>query len=556
MHIAPLLRDLLIILAAGTLSGMVCKRLGISLLVGYLVVGSLIGRGGLGLVGDATHELELFAEAGALLLLFSIGIEFSLDELSKLRRFFFVAGFTQMVLVALPLAAAARWAGLSTNAAWLAGAGGALSSTVLVFRALAEGGQAGSGPGRRGIAILLFQDAALVPLLLLVPLLTGTGTAPTADAYLLLAGKSALFLVGVWLLQRLFARQFVPALAKLRSVELVVLFTISLLGAMCWTAHWLGLPAAIGSLAAGIALSGNRLSHQIDTILLPFRETFAAVFFVTLGMLLEPLKFFEEPLLLTAGLVGVVALKTLAAATALRFVGLSWRAALGMGLGLSQLGEFSFLLVARGVRENLIDVEDYNRMLFIALATLIMTPTFLRWGFRWMGDSETDAGHSEQPWGAAVDEPRALIIGIGPIGRQAASRLELMGVSVNLIDTSPINLHPFAQQGFATFAGDARDPKVLERAGASRTHLAVVCVPVDEVAAEIVRGLRAMNRDLAIIVRCRFQSRIIHLEKAGANKVVSEEAEASGPVIRFCESWLRSIGDPAASAKLKPPNRL
>ena len=192
-----------------------------------------------------------------------------------------------------------------------------VDSTVLVFKALAEWGHTATPHGRRAIGILLFQDVALVPLMLLVPLLTKTGQPPSVTAYAVLAGKSLIFVAGVVLLRQLIRRWIVPMLARLRSVEIALLFALSLLGGACWAAFSLGLPPAIGALAAGIMLSGNRLSKQLDTIVLPFRETFAAVFFVTLGTLLNPLAFLQEPVLLTAGLAGMLMLKTAAATLAL-----------------------------------------------------------------------------------------------------------------------------------------------------------------------------------------------------------------------------------------------
>lgn len=545
MDVASLIRELMIVVVAGALSATLCRRLGISLLAGYLLIGAVVGHGGLRLLEHPLHETELIAEVGALFLLFSVGIEFSFGELRKLSRFFLIAGAVQMVLVAAPLTIAARILGLSSNAAILAGCAGALSSTVLVFRALSERGEMETGPGKRAIAILLFQDVALVPLLMLVPLLTGTGETPNAAGYLALAYKSVLFVAGVIVTHFVVSRWIVPLLMRLRSVELLVLFSVSVLGLMCLAAYRLDMPPAIGALAAGIVLSGNRLSRQVDTVLLPFRETFAAVFFVSLGMLLDPKIFLSEPILLTAGFIGIVALKSIAGSIALRIVGLPWRKALGMGLVLSQLGEFSFLLVARGAADKLIDQDDYNRMLFIGMTTLIATPLLIRYGM-------VLAGHSEEENDTnAIEQTRslsstALIVGLGPIGGRLAQRLELSGVSVTLLDLSPINLHAYAQLGFKTVVGDARDPKVIERVELRSQKLAIVSVPSDEIALEIVKSLRQHSQKLAIIVRCRFGANVAGLENAGANAVVSEEVEVSEPLMRLCEKWMEP------SAKTQP----
>jgi len=540
-NVSQLVADILIILAAGLFAGILCRYLKMSMLVGYLVVGSVIGIGGLNWIPADDHQLELLAETGALFLLFAVGIEFSRSELAKLGRYLISAGPVQMLAVAVPLTIVAHWMGLAWNAAILAGAAGALSSTVLVFRALVEIGETTTPHGLRSLGVLLFQDIALVPLLLLVPLLIGGGQPPDIYDYLELGLKSVLFVVGVVVVKKMLQRLVIPLMVDLRTVELVVLFALCVLGGACWCANALGLPPAIGALAAGVVLSGNRLTKQIDTILLPFRETFAAVFFVTLGTLLRPLAFFEEPLLLTIGLIGMLLLKTLGAALALRMTGLGWKPSLGMGLGLAQLGEFSFLLVAEGVSAGIIDDATYNRMLFIALGTLTLTPLLLRFGLQWTRVPESIPTKPKKIGEVASSAHGTIIIGIGPIGRQLATRLNLLGVELVLIDLSPVNLHPFAQQGIATLAGDARDVRVMEKAKLSEKELVVVCIPTDELALQVVRGIRKLNRKVKILVRCRFEASIGELIIAGATHVVSEEHEASGPLMRWCENHFEGI---------------
>ncbi|MEO8494400.1 MAG: NAD-binding protein, partial [Planctomycetota bacterium] len=242
--------------------------------------------------------------------------------------------------------------------------------------------------------------------------------------------------------------------------------------------------------------------------------------------------------------VGILTLKSLAAAVALRLTGLSWKAAAGMGIGLAQLGEFSFLLVAEGVGQGIISPTDYNRMLFIALGTLILTPLMIKLGLRWTGADLPD-GQGESPHLPQRFEPiqKAIVIGIGPIGRQIASRMELFGVNVCLVDLSPINLHPFAQQGFHAVAGDARDPDVLRRADVLHCRLAVVCVPDDDIASQTVRTLRELSPNMFILVRCRFLANVTSAMKAGADSVISEEQEASGALLRRCEEVLRRSGE-------------
>lgn len=530
------IHDLLIVLTSGLVAGVVCKRLGFSMLVGYLLAGAVIGRGGLGLIAEDPHEIEQLAHAGALLLLFAIGIEFSLDELVRLSRHFLIGGSLQMLLVSAPVALACRLFGVPWPVALLIGTATALSSTVIVFRTLTEWGETATHRGRRAIGILLFQDVALVPLMLLVPLLAGRQQDAEFWAFLRLALNSVLFVGIVLLLRAVFARWAVPVLGNLRSVELVVLFGLIVLVGFCLGAHVAGLPPALGALAAGLALSGNRLTGQIDALILPYRESFGVVFFVSLGTLLDLSVLPAAPWLMLAALAAVLAVKALAAAIALRATGLRWASAAGMGLGLAQLGELSFILLSEGMHVGLLDSITYNRMLLIAIGTLILTPPLLRIGLGRAPSEKTAIDGRARP-DRRLSRPRsAIVVGVGPIGRQAGSQLETMGVDVCLVDLSPVNLYPYAQQGFRTIAGDARQADVLDRAGAADCRLAVVAVPDDQAAGSIVRAVRATNPTCTIIVRCRYQAGTAPLEKAGASFVISEEAQVATAVLELLKT--------------------
>jgi CPA2 family monovalent cation:H+ antiporter-2 len=525
--------QLLIVLAAGFGAGLLCKRLRVPLLLGYLVAGMLLGGGGLGLV-QAGHELELIAQAGVLLLLFAIGLEFSLDELLRLSRWLSVGGTVQMALTVAPVVGFSIWAGMPWRPAVLLGSAVALSSTVLVYRALSEWGQLDAPHGRRAIGILLAQDVALVPLLLLVPALTGDRLA-TTGAWLQLAGQAAAFVAGVLLLREAIRRWGAPLLLALRAPELVVLFAVVVVGGAAFAAHALALPVPLGAFAAGLALSGSRLTEQVDALLLPMRETFAAVFFVSLGLLFDPATITREPLLILGGLAAVVLLKWLAGAMALRLTGLAWPAALGMGLGLAQLGEFSFVLVLAGVQADVLTQTDYQRMLSFALGTLLATPLLLRVGLKWAARAPAAARAPQRLPEVPGETPQAVVIGIGLAGGSVASQLEMTGRDVCLVDLSPVNTHRFAAQGFRTVAGDATDEDVLRRAGADRASIIVVCVPHDRIGADIVRAVRRLNASGFVLVRCRYASNARAAQKAGASHVVSEESEVAEAFRRVLE---------------------
>jgi CPA2 family monovalent cation:H+ antiporter-2 len=207
-----------------------------------------------------------------------------------------------------------------------------------------------------------------------------------------------------------------------------------------------------------------------------------------------------------------------------------------MGLGLAQLGELSFVLLSEGLHANLISEVDYNRMLFVAMGTLILTPQLLKSGLRWARRWPASDDLAEKRRGPLPSAPtEAIVIGLGPIGRQAASQLEIMGIDACLIDLSPVNLHAYAQQGFRTVSGDGGDPEVLDRANAANARLAVVCVPDDRIALQIVKTLCRLNPQCAVVVRCRYQGTGPALRKAGAHTTISEEAEASVALIRLLQ---------------------
>ncbi len=279
-----LIHDLLIVLTAGLVAGLVCRWLQASVLIGYLVVGAIVGKGVLNLVADQGHQLEQFAEIGVFFLLFSIGLEFSIDDLKRLGSKLFIGGVTQMLMVAVPVGFVLMSMQLSWQSSILIASAVAFSSTVLVFKSLSEWGQSEEPHGQRAIGILLFQDAALVPLLLLVPLLTSGNEAANPAQYVILGITSLIFVIVVIGLRWLLARWLIPMFAKYRSPDLVILFTLVCLGGVTLAAFSVGLPPAVGAFAAGLIFNGNRWTKQIDALVLPFRETFAAIFFVGLGI--------------------------------------------------------------------------------------------------------------------------------------------------------------------------------------------------------------------------------------------------------------------------------
>lgn len=542
-----LVNELLIILTAGLVAALVCRRIRIPSLVGYLLAGAIIGKGMLGWVTDEEHEIAHLAEAGVFLLLFSIGLEFSLSDLWRLGRHLLVGGGVQMLLVAAPVTAFLSYCGMPWQSAVLMAAAVSFSSTVLVFKTLSEWGQSSRPHGQRAIGVLLFQDAALVPLLLVVPLLTASGTDVGLAEYAQLAGVSVVFVSGVVALQRLLASWLIPRFTSYRSPELIVLFTLCVLGGVTFVAWQVGLPPAIGAFAAGLIFSGNRWSHQIDSLVLPFRETFSAIFFVSLGLLFDPRIVLDEPLLMAGSFAALIAIKGLAATLALRLTGLTWNAALGMGVGLAHVGEFAFVLVLLGAESGVLSETDFQRVSTMAIASLMLTPLLLKIGLRWIRDTEREEQEAEAARYPGTHLNTAVVIGAGLVGRRISTHLESAGHDVCVLDLSPINLQPYAQQGIDTIAGDATDPEVLELADVQHADCVVVSLPDDLAARRVVKAVRRMNSRCFLLVRCRYHSSVAKMKKLGANDAVSEEVEV-------CQSLVTAIPSRASSDSALSPD--
>jgi CPA2 family monovalent cation:H+ antiporter-2 len=341
-----------------------------------------------------------------------------------------------------------------------------------------------------------------------------------------------MFILVIAVLRWLLAKWLIPLLAAYRSPELVLLFTIVALGGVTLAAYSVGLPPAVGAFAAGLIFNGNRWTQQIDALVLPFRETFSAVFFIGLGLIFNPGLFLREPLIMLTMLASVILMKAIAATIALKLTGLSLRTSFGMGIGLAHIGEFAFVLVLLGWQSDVLDVSSYQRLVAVAVGSLVLTPPLMTAGLRLIRGEHTLAESETTPLVMEPQSRRATIIGAGPIGGRMASQLETMGKEVCLVDLSPINLQPYTQAGFCTVAGDASDVQILVLAGVPEAALSVVCVPQDNVAVRIVREIRRINPACRLIVRCRYQSSVSQFSRLGVDVVVVEETEATMGLLR------------------------
>lgn len=606
--------NLIVILFAGLVAGVVSKRLGIPMVIGYLVVGAVIGQGGLqGLLMNLVDKYDLIpeeemvelaeeqagaqfiertegaraesavpatdtassesvsagkvaevktavqkaleskdfqtemvdhlAELGTLFLLFSIGIQFAPSQLVTMKKFLFLGGPIQMLCVILPIVGFAWFWSSDWRIGVLIGCAVSLSSTVLVFKSLEEYGQTNSPLGLRAVAVLLFQDIAIAPILLILPLIfSGPQTGGLTGAIITMLIKAVIFVAVTIGIRCLFTRRWLGALQEMHSVNLMVLFTVVLFFGVCLIAFALELPVAVGAFAAGVALSETRLTHQISALIVPFRETFAAVFFVSLGALFDIRILFQHPTTTLLLFCGLMMLKMAAGAIAFRVLGLSSIASSALGLGIAQLGELSFIILQQGgFREE--HHEFYQQMLFVALLSIILTPLFLKFAIHYIRNSGGQSENAPAPISSAdasllTEKHRALVVGVGPIGIRTMTYLRETGMEVCLLDMNPMNLQPFAQEGIWTLAGDATEKSILQKAMVERVQLAVVTIPSDIFTPEVVRAIRSLNPECTIVARCRYSGTVALLKKSGADRVICEESEAGGHMISVLKLYV------------------
>ena len=507
---------LLAVAAGGLLVG---RLIGLPAIVAYLVVGILAGPGVLGVV-QRSATLDQVAELGVALLLFGVGIEFSLDELRRALPRMVTTGGVQIAATVAFTAAALAALGSPWPVALFFGFLVALSSTAIVFKLFDESGEIDAPHGQAAAGILLFQDLALVPMTLLVPVLAAPGEG------FVFAALSALAKAAVALAVLLVAaRAILPgALEQVARARIPELFPIAALVAAFGTAllaTGLGLSLPIGAFLAGLALSGSRYAHQVFAEILPLRDAFVAIFFTSIGMLLDPAALLAHPALALV-LVGAVLVKGLLIGGIVRAVGHSREVAILTALALSQIGEFSFVLAEQGLDAGLLTEAHEQAFLFAAVLTMAATPFLLTGARRLAAVGASDAGRV-----VAERRDHVLLIGYGETGQAVARVLRETGIPFEAVDLLAENVSAGQRDGIPVHFGDGSRRAVLDRVGAAHARAAVVTVGDPGATRRIVTQLRQANDQVRILVRARRVDEINELEQLGADEVIPSEFEVS-----------------------------
>jgi CPA2 family monovalent cation:H+ antiporter-2 len=531
--------DLLIVMVVAIAGGMLARWLRLPIILGYLVGGIAIGPYGFGLVHD-TETINNLATIGVVLLLFTIGLEFSLKEVLRMGRIAVLGGIAQIVLTAAVGLGLGRLVGLSMLGAVFFGFIIALSSTMVVLKLLMERGELDTTHGRIMLGILLVQDLSVVPMMVIMPAVGGgTGEIWMSLGWAVL--KAVLFIglmlaLGFWGLP-----WFLGKVAGQRSRELFLLTVIVLCLAAAFGTYYFGLSAAFGAFAAGLLISQSGFARQAFADILPLRDTFAALFFVSLGMLAN-LHFIGGNLADVAIVVVIImAAKFLICSLITRLFGYSHKTVLFVGTGLIQIGEFSFILAMMGVGLGIISERLYSLTVAAAIITMLLTPFMMSLNsvvYRWLSQrrwfAQQLAGRVDLEWDEqALELSRHVVIcGYGAIGSRVAMILEKQKFSYLVIELDPQTVSGLRARGVPCIYGDASNPEILAHAHLEKARV-LVCTFPDYIAVELTaRNALKINPKLDIIARVRRDADAELLKGIGVTELVLPLFEGSLEMIR------------------------
>jgi len=507
------------------------RRIHLPPIIGYLLVGALFGPNAIGLIPGG-HEIEFLAELGVVFLLFMIGLEVSLGHLLAMRRVLLGLGGLQVLLATLSTYVLALWIGFSWQSALAIGGALSLSSTAIVIKQLQEQLEMHSRHGRKALGILLFQDLAVVPFLVVIPILGGGGES-MGPALLLALGKAILafalmFGIGHWLL-----RPVLGWVAASYSIELFNLTILPLSLAAAWLTQQMGLSLALGAFLAGVMLAETEYRHQIETEVRPFRDVLLGLFFVTVGTQLNIAGLAESwpwALLFTVGVVvgkgGLIVLLT-------RWYQSDWGVAIRTGTVLAQGGEFGFALLALALSAGLVDSQQIQPVLASLVLSMAIAPLLIRYNGRMAKalSARYKEQRQQQEMAIADQHPdlagHVIIAGFGRVGQNLARFLREENMPYLALDVDAALIREAFEAGEPVHYGDSSHPEILDKSGIRRAAALVVTFHDHHLASRIVQTARRLAPQLPIVVRTRNDHHMEEFEQMGASTVVPESLESS-----------------------------
>lgn len=530
MHEIDFLQDILILLVLALANAWVFSRLKQSPIIGYLATGMLVGPYGFHLV-RGQHEVEALAEIGVILLLFTIGLEFPLSRILRLRRLMSIGGSAQVLLSIALIWVGGRLLGLGSGAALAMAMPLALSSTAIVLKLLLERGEMDTGHGRLSLSILLVQDLCVVFFLVALPLL-GENTGGFSWLAVL---KAVALMAGLSLFVRYLLGPLLRGVLKARSPELFRLTMLALVLGTAWITSLAGFSLALGAFLAGLFLAESDYSHQALADILPFRDTFLAMFFVSIGMLVD-IRLLAGSWHLVLGLFVLLSLLKIGTGTlAARFASAPLPVAFSTGLILFQVGEFSFVILDQALGIGLIGNRPYQLVLSVIALSMLVTPVMVSRAtdlaarlVRLFGRRATTIElEAEAPERTGNLEGHVIIAGYGISGRNVGRVLREMEIPHLFIELNGESVGAGRRAGEFIVYGDATAVPVLEELGIEKARALVLAINDPGALTRAIRTGRELNRDLYILARTRYLAELDYLRGLGADEVIPDELEAS-----------------------------
>jgi CPA2 family monovalent cation:H+ antiporter-2 len=523
--------NILILMSAAVAAVWLFKRINLPPILAYLFCGILAGPDLLALF-EHPEGMEVFAELGIVFLLFSLGLEFSLPKMLAMRNLVFGVGLWQMILTTGVFMGLAILAGLDTSAALVVGGIVALSSTAIVIKQTSDLGILNTPRAQIAVSILLLQDLAVVPLLIVVPLLAGSNEQSLAVAISMAFVKGIIVVgilmsIGKWVLPRVFSE-----VARTRTDELFVLTTIMVALMAAGLAFSFGLSMALGAFLAGMMLGESQYKHQLEADIRPFRDILMGLFFITIGMRLDLQYLAGQLHWALIGLLVVMVLKVLLIRASAKLFKLAKQDAWAAGLKLCQLGEFSFVLAALAVNHDILTSAQGSMLLSIGVMSMALTPWLVDRSpdfARYMSNEPVPPADTAASIGnkhdAVVDH--VLIFGFGRVGQSVSRLLKTEAIPYIVVDADPVRVQEAKTAGEPVYFGDVKQKDILRAVGIARAKLVLLTFDEHNKAISVIQLVSSLYPDLPIVVRTRKDYRMEELYAAGASQVVPEILEGS-----------------------------
>lgn len=532
-----ILRDLAIILAVAVVAVALLHRFGIPSIAGFILAGVLVGPNGLGFIGDI-HDVEKLAEVGVVLLLFSIGSEFSLQRLRSLWRPILIGGMAQVCLTSGATFLIVYSLEYSWRTALFSGWVISLSSTAVVLRGLEKRGEVDAPHGRLTLGILLFQDLCVVPIMFALPMLSGDNASATDLVFVLL--RAILILSCVMIGARIVAPRILHMIANTRQRELFVLAVLLVCIGTAWVATISGVSLALGAFLAGLVVADSGYRHQALADLFPFREGFTSLFFISIGMLLHPDALWQNGFVIVLILIGILLGKTLLVMITGAIMRLPLRVCILAGVSLAQVGEFSFVLIRATQGTILFDNTLAENIMAATILSMVITPFALALGPKLAAGAERAKVLTRflnvTPAVEALEEhfslrDHVIIGGYGFAGQELAQSLRTVNIPFVIAELNPNNVQTAMLRNERVYYGDITSEKVLRLLRAGKARALVIVVNDPSAVEKAVAAARRVAPQLHILVRSRYRLDVESLAASGADEVIPDEIEAAAQVV-------------------------